>query len=63
MYTIAAPLAAATGGGGGGGAACFIATAAANEAALVVTDWSVSSLFGLLAFVGLLWLGRRRKRR
>ena len=59
MYTIAAPVAAAA--GGSGGAACFISTVTTTVAAFVVPDWSISGIFGLLAFVGLLWLGRGRE--
>jgi hypothetical protein len=63
MYTIAAPLADSAGGSGSSAAGCFISTVTTAEAAVVVTDWSVSSIFGLLAFIGLLWLGKHKKRR
>ena len=60
MYTIAAPVD-ASGGGGGGGGGCFISTVSATEAGFIITDGSISSICGLLAFIGLLWLGKRRK--
>jgi uncharacterized delta-60 repeat protein len=47
--------------GGGGGAACFISTAAVTDASMATSDFSISSIFGLLALIGLLWLGRKKK--
>jgi hypothetical protein len=60
MYTIGASVADAASGGGGGG--CFIAAAAKAEAAVFKTDWPGSSVLGLLALFGLLWLGKRGKK-
>ena len=60
MYTIGASVAdAASGGGGGGG--CFIAAAARAEAVVFRIDWPDTSLLGLLALIGILWLGKRGK--
>ncbi len=62
MYTIAAPVASSAGGsGGGGGAGCFISTVSATEAGFIITDGSISSICGLLAFIGLLWLGKEKE--
>jgi len=51
------------GGSGGGGAGCFISTLAGTDGSWFGTGWSISGISGLLAFVGLLWLGRRKKGR
>jgi len=59
MYTIGASVADAASGDGSGG--CFIAAAARAEAGVFKIDWPDTSLLGLLALFGLLWLGRRRK--
>jgi hypothetical protein len=49
--------------GGSGGGACFIATIETTESAFFVTEWPVSSIFGLLALIGLLWLGKKKSSR
>jgi len=48
------------GSSGGGGGGCFISTVEATEASFFVTEWPISSLFGLLALIGLLWLGNKK---
>jgi hypothetical protein len=65
MYTIGAsgvgdPSGGGSGGGGGGG--CFIAAVARTEAAVFKTDWPGGSVFGLLALIGFLWLGRKKRK-
>ena len=62
MYTIATPVASAA-SGGGSGAACFISTMAGTGNSLFGTGWTTGNKFGLLALLGLLWMGRRKKRR
>jgi hypothetical protein len=47
-------------GGSSGGAACFISTAAPTDASMTTSDFSISSIFGLLALIGLLRLGRKK---
>jgi hypothetical protein len=47
--------------GGGGSGGCFIATVERTEAAFFLTEWPTSSVFGLLALIGLLWLGKKRR--
>jgi hypothetical protein len=49
-----------TTGGSGGGSGCFISTSESTEASFFVTEWPISSLFGLLALIGLLWLGNKK---
>ncbi|CAB1057424.1 Beta-galactosidase (EC [Olavius sp. associated proteobacterium Delta 1] len=51
----------AGGGGGGGGGGCFIATSQKVEASFFIAEWPISSVFGLLALIGLLWLGKRSR--
>jgi hypothetical protein len=46
--------------GGGGGSGCFISTFETTEASFFVTEWPISSVFGVLALIGLLWLGNRK---
>jgi len=41
---------------------CFISTVNATEASSFIGDWPVSSLCGLLALIGLLWLGNKKTR-
>ena len=50
--------------GGGGAAAygCFISTANAAKASVFIGDWPISSLCGLLALIGLLWLGNKKSK-
>jgi uncharacterized protein (TIGR03382 family) len=60
MYTIGAAVADET-SGGGGGAGCFISAAQRAETAFFIADWPNSSICGLLALIGFLWLGRRRR--
>jgi hypothetical protein len=63
MYTIGASVAdVPSGGGSSGGGGCFIAAVARTEAAVFKTDWPGGSVFGLLALIGLLWLGRRKRK-
>ncbi|MBT8363881.1 MAG: hypothetical protein KJP23_04190, partial [Deltaproteobacteria bacterium] len=45
-------------GGGGGGGICFVSTA---QASLFGTEGSITSIMGLLALIGLLWLGKKKK--
>jgi len=59
MYTIGADVADASGGGGSG--TCFIAAARRAETVFFIGNWSDISICGLLALVGFLWLGRRRR--
>jgi hypothetical protein len=65
MYTIGASAAAVTadgskaGGGGSGASGCFISTMGHVEAAFLLPDRSVSSVFSMLMLIGLLWLGKR----
>jgi hypothetical protein len=47
-------------GGSGGGAGCFISTIETTESAFFVSEWPISSIFGLLALIGLLWLGNKK---
>jgi hypothetical protein len=64
MYTIGAAVAdvpSGGGSGGGGGGGCFIAAVARAEAVVFKTDWPGGSVFGLLALIGVMWLGRRKK--
>jgi len=61
MYTIGAAMADAS--GGGGGSSCFIAAAHRAEAVFFIADWPNTSIGALLALVGMLWLGKRRKER
>ena len=49
------------GGGGGGSSGCFIATVERAEVEFFITEWPISSVFGLLALIGLLWLGKKRR--
>jgi hypothetical protein len=58
----AAPIRSAgnPGSGSAAGTGCFISTVNATEAALFIADWPVSSLCGLLALIGLLWLGNKK---
>ncbi|CAB1075753.1 hypothetical protein D1AOALGA4SA_3565 [Olavius algarvensis Delta 1 endosymbiont] len=58
-YTSAAV---ADSSGGGGGGTCFIAAARRAETVFFIADWSDVSICGLLALVGFLWLGKRRKK-
>ncbi|CAB1079735.1 hypothetical protein D1AOALGA4SA_7443 [Olavius algarvensis Delta 1 endosymbiont] len=60
MYTIGAAVADSSGGGGGGGT-CFIAAARRAETVFFIGNWSDIGICGLLALVGLLWMGRRRR--
>jgi hypothetical protein len=60
MYTIGAAVADET-SGGGGGAGCFIAAAQRTETVFFIGDWPNSILTGILALVGLAWLGKRKK--
>jgi len=41
---------------------CFISTVKTAEASFFISDWPVSSLCGLLALIGLLWLGNKKTR-
>ncbi|UCD78517.1 MAG: hypothetical protein JSW26_24395, partial [Desulfobacterales bacterium] len=49
-----------TTGGSSGGGGCFVSTAEAQEASFFTGDWPISSIFGLLALIGLLWLGNKK---
>jgi len=49
------------GSGSGGWGGCFISTVQTTDASFFVTEWPISSIFGLLALIGLLWLGKKRK--
>jgi hypothetical protein len=44
----------------GSNAGCFVATVETTEAAFFATEWPISSVFGVLALIGLLWLGSRK---
>ena len=61
MYTIGAAVADSSGGGGGG--TCFIAAARRVETVFFIGNWSDISICGLLALVGLLWLGKRKRKK
>jgi hypothetical protein len=50
-------------GGGAAAYGCFISTANAAKASVFIGDWPISSLCGLLALIGLLWLGNKKKKR
>jgi hypothetical protein len=39
---------------------CFISTVNTAKASSFIGDWPVSSLCGLLALIGLLWLGNKK---
>jgi hypothetical protein len=49
------------GSAAGGGAGCFISTIEVTQATFFATEWPRSSLFGLLALIGLLWLGKKKR--
>jgi hypothetical protein len=50
-----------TTGSSGGGAVCFVSAVQAQEASLFIGDWPTSTVLGVLALIGLLWLGRRKR--
>jgi hypothetical protein len=51
-----------SGGGSAAAYGCFISTANAAKAAFFIGDRPVSSLCGLLALLGLLWLGNKKRK-
>jgi len=62
---VPALIAAGSADGGGGGGGCFVQTAAQPQATgsfFFVSEWPVSSLVWLMALIGLLWMGRKRRR-
>jgi len=61
MYAIGAAPADETSGGGGGGGGCFIAAVQRAEATFFIADWPISSVSALLALIGFMCLGKRRK--
>ncbi len=47
--------------GGGGVRKQFFPGAEEIHSSFFITEWPISSLFGFLAFIGLLWLGKKRR--
>jgi hypothetical protein len=47
---------------GGGGSGCFISTFETTEASFFVSEWPITTIMGVLALIGLLWIGNKKAR-